>query len=78
MAQSHVLQRDALFSGLFALSVGVDSLFFIGSQLVALSRHGKIGVWHSVNQNWQVRYCVLAFVVGFVHVTMRFAVCGVK
>ncbi|XP_052106922.1 BTB/POZ domain-containing protein KCTD3-like [Mytilus californianus] len=41
--------------GMFDLSVSVDSLFFIGSQLVALSQYGKIGVWHSMTQHWQIQ-----------------------
>ena len=43
-----------LLTGVFNLNVGVDELFFIGSQLVALSRTGKVGVWHAMTQNWQV------------------------
>jgi len=31
----------------------VDHLFFIGTQLVALSSSGKIGVWNSMTQLWQ-------------------------
>ena len=38
------------------MNVSVDSLFFIGSQLVALSHTGKVGVWHSMTQHWQVGY----------------------
>lgn len=41
--------------GMFNLNVSVDSLFFIGSQLVALSQVGKIGVWHSMTQHWQIQ-----------------------
>ena len=39
------------------MHVSVESLFFIGSQLVALSRPpvGKIGVWHSLAQHWQIQ-----------------------
>lgn len=39
------------------MHVSVESLFFIGSQLVALSRPpvGKIGVWHSMTQHWQIQ-----------------------
>lgn len=37
--------------GQFALPVPVDFLFFIGTQLVALSQNGKIGVWHSMTQH---------------------------
>jgi len=40
--------------GPFNLTVSVDSMFFIGSHLVALSHSGKLGVWHAVSQNWQV------------------------
>ncbi|XP_021344366.1 BTB/POZ domain-containing protein KCTD3-like, partial [Mizuhopecten yessoensis] len=39
--------------GVFPLNVSVDSLFFIGSQLVALSQTGKVGVWHAMTHNWQ-------------------------
>lgn len=39
--------------GTFDLNVAVDSLFFIGTQLVALSPTGKIGVWNSMTQHWQ-------------------------
>ena len=42
-------------AGTFDLGVHVDSLFFIGSQLVATSHTGKVGVWHAVTQHWQVR-----------------------
>jgi hypothetical protein len=44
-------------SGTFNMHVSVESLFFIGSQLVALSRPpvGKIGVWHSMTQHWQIQ-----------------------
>ncbi|XP_072023843.1 BTB/POZ domain-containing protein KCTD3-like isoform X2 [Amphiura filiformis] len=38
--------------GTFDLGVRVDSLFFIGSQLVATSHTGKVGVWHAVTQHW--------------------------
>ncbi|XP_065056746.1 BTB/POZ domain-containing protein KCTD3-like isoform X2 [Rhopilema esculentum] len=41
--------------GVFDLTVSFDHLFFIGSQLVSLSSSGKIGVWHSVTQNWQIQ-----------------------
>lgn len=37
--------------GQFSLPVPVDYLFFIGTQLVALSQSGKIGVWHSMTQH---------------------------
>lgn len=43
-----------LVTGTFDLGVPVDALFFIGSQLVATSHTGKIGVWNSMTQHWQV------------------------
>ena len=39
--------------GTFNLFVSVDKLFFIGTQLVALSKTGKIGVWNSMTRHWQ-------------------------
>ncbi|KAK6630971.1 hypothetical protein RUM44_003143 [Polyplax serrata] len=41
--------------GTFNLNVRVEYLFFIGSQLVALSFCGKIGVWHSMTHHWQIQ-----------------------
>lgn len=41
--------------GAFSLSVPVDALFFIGGQLVALSKTGQVGIWHGMTQNWQVQ-----------------------
>ncbi|XP_039257042.2 SH3KBP1-binding protein 1-like [Styela clava] len=42
--------------GIFNLQSTVDSLFFIGSQLVALSgRGGRVGVWNAVSQHWQAQ-----------------------
>lgn len=41
--------------GTFNLNVRVEYLFFIGSQLVALSLSGKIGVWHAMTQHWQIQ-----------------------
>ncbi|KAM7423875.1 hypothetical protein PAMA_000305 [Pampus argenteus] len=41
--------------GVFSLGVPVDDLFFIGSQLVATSHTGKVGVWNAVTQHWQVQ-----------------------
>lgn len=41
--------------GTFDLTVPVDALFFIGSQLVATSHTGKIGVWNSMTQHWQIQ-----------------------
>ena len=50
----HINVLSVYFSGVFDLHVLVDNLFFIGSQLVALSSTGKVGVWHSMTQHWQV------------------------
>ncbi|CAH1792251.1 unnamed protein product [Owenia fusiformis] len=50
-----VNDRDSREIGVFDLRVPVDSLFFIGSQLVALSHLGKVGVWHAMTQNWQIQ-----------------------
>lgn len=33
----------------------VNTLFFIGSQLVALSKRGIVGIWHAMTQNWQTQ-----------------------
>ncbi|CAG9859483.1 unnamed protein product [Phyllotreta striolata] len=41
--------------GTFNLHVRVEYLFFIGSQLVALSPSGKLGVWHAMTQQWQTQ-----------------------
>ena len=41
--------------GCYNLSVPVDKLFFIGSQMVALSQTGKVLIWHSMTQSWQVQ-----------------------
>ena len=40
----------------FDMKISVDGLFFIGSQLVALSYTGKVAVWQSMTQHWQVSY----------------------
>lgn len=47
--------EEAKDIGLFNLHVPVDSLFFIGSQLVSLSHTGKVGVWHAMTLHWQVQ-----------------------
>lgn len=54
---SFITALHVSYVGIFNMSVPVESLFFIGSQLVALSRPpvGKIGVWHSMTQHWQVQ-----------------------
>ncbi|CAF0772404.1 unnamed protein product [Brachionus calyciflorus] len=41
--------------GNFNLGSLVENLFFIGSQLVATSSIGKIGVWNSLSQQWQTQ-----------------------
>lgn len=41
--------------GTFNLNVRVEYLFFIGSQLAALSPIGKIGVWHAMTHHWQIQ-----------------------
>ena len=43
-----------VFLGVFDLTVAVDSLMFVGSQLVGVSYTGKIGVWNVMTQNWRV------------------------
>jgi len=35
----------------FDMNISVDGLFFIGSQLVALSYTGKVAVWQSMTQH---------------------------
>ena len=46
---------SSLLLGTFNLGVPVEYLFFIGSQLVALSSLSKIGVWHAMTQHWQIQ-----------------------
>lgn len=41
--------------GTFNLFVRVEYLFFINTQLVALSSIGKIGVWHAHTQHYQIQ-----------------------
>ncbi|CAO4376394.1 unnamed protein product [Caenorhabditis nigoni] len=41
--------------GLFSMNVSIDNLFFVGTQMVALSKTGKVGIWHSATQNWQAQ-----------------------
>jgi len=48
-------EGDSRQIGVFDLRVSVDHLFFIGSQLVALSCTGKVGVWQSITQHWQIQ-----------------------
>ena len=39
----------------FDTKMPVDSLFFIGNQLVVLSNAGRVAVWQSVTRHWQVQ-----------------------
>ncbi|KRZ35468.1 BTB/POZ domain-containing protein KCTD3 [Trichinella pseudospiralis] len=39
----------------FSVTAHIDALLFIASQLVALSKKGKIVVWHGMTQNWQIQ-----------------------
>ncbi|XP_026543524.1 SH3KBP1-binding protein 1 isoform X2 [Notechis scutatus] len=41
--------------GVFCLGVPLDGLFFVGSQLIATSHTGKIGVWNAVTKHWQTQ-----------------------
>jgi len=41
--------------GSFDVGRNVDSLFFIGSSLVATCQSGRVAVWNSVTKNWQVQ-----------------------
>ncbi|KAJ6663618.1 hypothetical protein lerEdw1_009697 [Lerista edwardsae] len=41
--------------GVFHLGVPVEGLFFVGSQLIATSHTGKIGVWNAVTRHWQTQ-----------------------
>ncbi|XP_056652175.1 SH3KBP1-binding protein 1 isoform X2 [Monodelphis domestica] len=51
------LQADGNGSeiGVFQLGVPVESLFFVGNQLIATSSTGRIGVWNAVTKHWQVQ-----------------------
>ena len=48
-------ENNTVLIGNFSLNSCVDNLFFIGSQLVATSSIGKIGVWNSISQLWQIQ-----------------------
>uniref|UniRef100_A0ACB8FFC5 SH3KBP1-binding protein 1 n=1 Tax=Sphaerodactylus townsendi TaxID=933632 RepID=A0ACB8FFC5_9SAUR len=41
--------------GVFHLGVPVEGLLFVGNQLIATSRLGKIGVWNAVTKHWQTQ-----------------------
>ncbi|CAJ0582429.1 unnamed protein product, partial [Mesorhabditis spiculigera] len=51
----NITEEAGTLIGKFTLGVPVDKLFFVGSQMVALSRIGKVGIWHSMTGNWQVQ-----------------------
>ena len=42
----------------FDTKMPVDSLFFIGNQLVVLSNVGRVAVWQSMTRHWQVQEVV--------------------
>ena len=48
-ATIHTLIGNFAFGGL------IDNLFFINSQLVAIGDERKVGVWHSLSQQWQTQ-----------------------
>lgn len=39
----------------YDLKIPVDGLFFIGTQLVAISSTGKVAIWQSVQRHWQLQ-----------------------
>ena len=41
-------------TGQFNVTVTIDALFYVGTQLVCLSYTGKIGVWNVLTQSWRV------------------------
>ncbi len=45
----HTILGTFIFGGL------IDNLFFINSQLVATGDERKVGVWHSLSQQWQTQ-----------------------
>ena len=52
--QLFIISVLLLSTASFDMKISVDGLFFIGSQLVALSYTGKVAVWQSMTQHWQV------------------------
>ena len=46
-----------LLAASFDMGITVDAMFFIGNQLVAISRTGKVVVWHAMTEHWQVCKC---------------------
>ena len=39
----------------FDMKIPVDGLFFAGIQLATISNTGRVAIWQSVQQHWQVR-----------------------
>uniref|UniRef100_A0A5S6R438 BTB domain-containing protein n=1 Tax=Trichuris muris TaxID=70415 RepID=A0A5S6R438_TRIMR len=48
-------EMRAVEIGRFLVPAHVHDLFFISSQLVALSKVGKIVIWHGMTRNWQIQ-----------------------
>ncbi|KFD46464.1 hypothetical protein M514_12665 [Trichuris suis] len=48
-------EMKAVEIGRFSVPAHVHGLFFISSQLVGLSKVGKIVIWHGMTRNWQVQ-----------------------
>lgn len=40
----------------FDMKIPVDGLFFSGIQLTTISNTGRVAIWQSVLQHWQVMY----------------------
>ena len=59
--------------GTFAFGGPIDNLFFINSQLVATGDERKVGVWHSLSQQWQTQ--VLTRVLSFDTVSLFLSLC---
>ena len=57
--------------GTFVFGGLIDNLFFINSQLVATGDERKVGVWHSLSQQWQTQE--LTRVLSFDTVSVRTA-----
>ena len=39
----------------FDMKIPVDGLFFTGIQLATISNTGRVAIWQSVQQHWQVK-----------------------
>ena len=58
--------------GKFDLGIQIDALFFVGSQVVAISYTGKVGIWNSrMPRHWQVNILIslVQHLVSLVHTT---------